>query len=429
MMLLSFRKRVWFAYFCIVHRRSLAAQRAWQERYLRKIVLYAYTNVPLWKCLLDERGVAPDAIQTLGDLSKLPVINKQSFVGKVVEDYIDSTRLTRSFWYVTSGTSGSPFTFMMSEHACDLKFVDFAILRFMWWRGSAYDRLSSVRLARIKIREKEQPDRLFVPVDGYLKDPAAAVHKIVAFNPEVLTSYPSILLDLARHLRDNPTLARPKPTYVLSFGETLAPSARSFITEILGTEVYDRYGLEEIGAVGGECSAHNGFHINTESVIVEVTDDSYEAVSEGTEGRLIMTDLFNTGMPFIRYDTEDRGVISYEPCVCGLQSPRLWIKGRYSAYLTFPERRIHHLEFDGAMDGFMNLILQYQIVKKSDTLIVARIIRGPAFRDDIQERVRSSLARVVGDAIRISVEIVAELPITERGKSRIVVDESGMQYV
>lgn len=423
-MIRSIKHRLEFACFCIVHRLPPPLQRRWQEKRLRHLIAYAYENVPMWNRLLSDCGLKPCDIRTLEDIRKLPITSKKTFFGKMVEDYIDSSRLMRSFWYVTSGTSGTPFTFMMGTHAWDKRFIDFAQFRFMWWLGERYSRLSTVRLARIKIRAPATENRLFVPVESYLSDPHSALQTIAEFKPEVISSYPSILLDMARQIASDPTLPRPNAKYALAFGETLFPATRKFISDTLGCEIYDRYGLEEIGAVGVECVMHNGFHINSESLIVEVTNNAYEPVQLGEEGRLIMTDLFNYGMPFIRYDTEDRGVISYEPCACGLPAPRLWIKGRYSAYLSFASRRVHHLEFDGAMDGFMNYIFQYQIAKRSDNEICARVIPGPAYHDGVPAMIKASISTLVGESIEIDVEIVNELPITPRGKSRIVIDES-----
>lgn len=39
---------------------------------LKKIVRHAYTNVTLFRSRMDERGLTPDCIRTLGDLGKLP---------------------------------------------------------------------------------------------------------------------------------------------------------------------------------------------------------------------------------------------------------------------------------------------------------------------------------------------------------------------
>ena len=423
------KERIQFAQFCILHRRGLTAQRRWQEKRLRELVRYAYCHIPLWRALLDEEGIDPTSICTLDDLPRLPMTSKQTFIGKIVEEYIDSSRSVRSFWYLTSGTSGTPFRFLLSEHAILEKYSNFASLRFLWWRGESLKSLASVRLARIKIRGPSSEHRLFVPVESYLKDPRSALNRVVDFKAEVLSAYPSILFDIARSVSDDPTLPRPTPRFALSFGEMLTPSARRFVETTLGCEVYNRYGLEEVDVVGVECALHEGFHINTESVIIEITDDAHQPVAAGTEGKIIATDLFNYGMPFIRYDTGDYGVMSNEPCPCGLRSPRLWVKGRYSAYLSFPARRIHHLEFDGAMDGFMNYVFQYQIAKKSDSEIVARIIPGPAFHRDIPAQIQKSLRALVGPDIRIGVEEVSTISVTPRGKSRIVVDESELPHV
>ncbi len=423
-MMKALKERLHFARFCILHRRSLAAQRRWQCRGLKKMVAHAYNHVPLWRTIFKEKGITPDSIRSLDDITKLPVVSKQTFLGREVEEYIDTSRRVFSAWYVTSGTSGVPFRFLMSEEAVLDTYINFTSYRFLWWLGVPLKHIDSMRLARIKIRAPQRPNRLLITVEDFLKDPREVLQRLVEFDVEIIAAYPSILLEIARLVESDPTLPRPKPRFALSFGETLFPSVRSYVSTTLGCEIYDRYGLEEIGAVGVECKMHDGLHVNTESVLIEVLHESDAVVALGGEGRIVATDLLNLGMPFIRYDSGDRGKISYESCACGLHSPRLWIKGRYSAYLSFSERRIHHLEFDGAMDGFMNYIFQYQIAKKSDSEIVARIIPGPAFYADVKEWVEESLKKLVGEDVRVVVEVVGGIPLTPRGKCRIVIDES-----
>jgi phenylacetate-CoA ligase len=305
-----------------------------------------------------------------------------------------------------------------------MRYVDFASLRFLWWRGEPLRYISDINYARIKIDAPSNAHRLFTPIKDYLENPRAALERIAAFKPELLSSYPSILLDIAQQVEKDPALRFPTLRFVMSIGETLVPSVRTSVETALKCEVYDRYGLEEIGAVGVDCAQHDGFHINTESVIVEVVDEAGQPLPNGQEGRIVVTNLFNYGMPFIRYDTGDHGVLSNQQCACGLASPRVWVKGRYSAYLTFPQRRIHHLEFDGAMDKLMNYVFKYQIAKRSDIEIWARIIAGPAFHSGVPDMIEKSLRELVGPNIRISVKEVSELPVTSRGKSRIVIDES-----
>ena len=394
---------------------------------MRRLVRHAARHVPLWKELLRDAGISADSIQTLQDFASLPVTSKQTFVGRAVEECIDNSRRATSNWYVTSGTSGEPFQFLMSEQAIDEAFIDFASLRFLWWRGMPLREISERRHTRIKIRGLNNARRQFIPVAEVLSDLPQVLGKIAAFRPFILSAYPSILLEICQALARDPALPRIRLPFVLSIGEMLPASIRALAIESLGCEVYDRYGLEEIGVIGVECAMHDGFHINTESVLIEVVDDRFQQAIEGTEGRILATDLLNENMPFMRYLTGDTGRISYARCTCGLRSPRLWVAGRYSAYLAFPERRIHHLEFDGAMDGFMHIIFRYQVVKVSDSAVTVRIVPGPAYHQTVDEHIRASIGALVGPAISVAIEVVAEIPTTPRGKSRIVADESVVQ--
>jgi phenylacetate-CoA ligase len=414
-----------YAQFCILHRRSLRAISRWQSKYLHFLVKEAYKNVPLWRRIFSEMNIRPDDIRSIEDISRLPVTNKKTYLGLMPEEYFDGARVRGSFWYTTSGISGMPFSFLGDERLYLPKYVGFSVLRFLWWLGEWRRDLSLVKVARIKIRTTPSNYQFIVSVKDFQTDPRRALSDIAEFEPEILASYPSILLDAARMIEKDPTFPRPKPRFIASFGEMLQPSTRSYVEKVFGCEIYDRYALEEVGAIGLECSVHDGFHINCESVIVEVLDASNAPVLPGTTGKIMVTALFGYAMPFIRYETGDRGVLSYEPCACGLHSPRVWVTGRYSAYLTFPLRRVHHLEFDGAMDMFMNRIFQYQIVKKSDKEIIARIVAGPSYDDSVLKEVGKSLGTVVGPEVRVIYELVDKIPFTARGKSHIVVDESG----
>jgi phenylacetate-CoA ligase len=219
-----------------------------------------------------------------------------------------------------------------------------------------------------------------------------------------------------------------RPVYIVSFGEMLTPAARALVSRVFSTEVFDRYGTEEVGTIAVECSAHDGMHVNSESVIVEIIDDEGRRVPRGSYGRIIVTDLFNFNMPFIRYDTGDRGVLLTSPCSCGLQTPRIRIEGRYSAYLEFENQRIHHLEFDGALDAFANHIEQYQVVKTAADALEIRVVPAPAFTEDSRLRAKDSVMKLTGQGVSVTVVTVTQIEPTEQGKSRIVIDLTAQHH-
>lgn len=420
----TYREDVEFYFFSRVHRGPKWLQERWRDYRVAKLAAHAAKNVPMWKSIFIERGIDSSSIVSSEDLRRLPVTSKRTYVGRMVEEIIDNSRLQTSHWFVTSGTSGQPFQFLMSDTAMRQRYIDFATLRFMWWRGEPQLAIENVRHVRIKIRGESDHHNLFVPVGDVLGDMRGALTRMHEFRAEIISAYPSILLAIARAVRADPSLPRLSPRYIVSFGEMLSPALRALISETFNCDVYDRYGLEEIGVIGVECAFHEGFHVNTESVAIEIADDEFHPVVEGEEGRLIATDLLNMNMPFIRYDTGDRARLIPGTCKCGLVSPRIAIEGRYTASLTFGNRLIHHLEFDGTMDVFMHRILQYQIVKTSPEAIEIRIIAGPHYEDAMLPEVIDRVSALVGVAVSVRAVVVPSLPITPRGKCRIISDES-----
>lgn len=419
-MIRALLERFRLARFCVVHQSALPIIQAYQDKKVREVIAYAKKNVAMWHDLIGEKVVV--GTETL---TSLPVTNKQTYIQHHPDFYIDNSRRLFQVWTETSGTSGVPFRALVARlYAASAFYMDFATLRFLWWKGRKIDALKTTKVAFIKIRARSNTYRLFFPVSQFQTDAQSVYEQLRQFNPEVVVTYPSVLLGLAEFLdarQDLPKLTFP---YAVSFGEMISPAVREKVRNTFLCEVYDRYGLQEIGVIGLECREHHGFHINVESVFVEVLDEKNIRVEEGQDGRLVVTDLLNTNMPFIRYDTGDNGKLSSVPCACGLKSPRIWVEGRYTATLTFGTRVFHHLELDAKIDIFMREILQYQFAKKDALTLLVRIIPGPDFSGETSERIRTNVEELVGKCATVRVETVSSIPRAPSGKSKIVSDES-----
>ncbi len=410
--------------FYSVQWRSGHAIRKWQGKKLRALVRYMAEHNPLYRELLQKNHVAVDAIRSVEDAVKLPRMNKRDFLGRFPEEYLDTSRRIVGYWSQTSGTTGEPFSFVgdsLVMHELSNLYRQF---RFAVERDTPLWKLPHLRIAQIKIRSGKHGNTLFIPVREFLADPAAAIQKLAEFGPDILVSYSSMLLELSRAIEAGIATASFRPRYIVSFGEKLSPSARRYIEKIIGSEVYDRYGTEEFGVVGIECARHEGFHINVESLLIEIVNEKGLPVPSGHSGRIIGTALYNYNMPFIRYETGDRGLFIPNECECGLQSPRLLIDGRYSAFLMFGSTRVQHLEFDGALDGYMNRIIQYQVAKKSEDALTLRVVPGSAYSPQTSEKIHASLRSLLGNGIRLDIELVESIGKVASGKSQIVVDES-----
>lgn len=98
------------------------------------------------------------------------------------------------------------------------------------------------------------------------------------------------------------------------------------ISEELGVEIFDIYGLTEIygPGIGISCSAHHGMHIWDDFIYAEIVDSKTgEVLPDGEVGELVLTTLRKQGAPLIRYRTHDLTRIIPGDCPCGLKHPRI----------------------------------------------------------------------------------------------------------
>ncbi len=416
------RRLFGFLRFHSIHLRSRRSIERYQLSRLQSLVPYLAGHIALYKELLAQQNINPQCISTLDDLHLLPVTDKNMFTGRDVEEYTDQSRPLFGRWAKTSGSSGTPFSPLRRVHTRLPWYGDSLYYRFLFWDTPWRVDASWARVVHIRIHARNQPNHLVIAIKDFLEDPATAVQQMIDFRPDILETHPSLLFELASHLQKSPQKLPLK--YIVSVSENLAPAVRTFVEEQLQCTIYNRYGLEEFGTVGNECNQHDGFHINAESFIVEIVDGEGNSCADGVYGRVLITDLFNTEMPFVRYDTGDRGRISREVCACGLHAPRLWVDGRYSAYLTFGNTRYHHYQFTAAFSTLMNEIVAYQVVKRNESALLLRIIPGPLYTDSTGDRVMANVQQTVGPSATVSLELVQHLSRVPQGKSQIVRDES-----
>lgn len=91
----------------------------------------------------------------------------------------------------------------------------------------------------------------------------------------------------------------------------------------------------ECGCIGIECDIHNGYHVTTPHIVLEIIDPNTGAVLEpGEIGEIVVTCLLRYDTPLLRYRTQDLGYIDLDPCPCGVTLPRLYLRGRKVDQIT-----------------------------------------------------------------------------------------------
>jgi phenylacetate-CoA ligase len=402
----------------------------WQVRQLRKLLRYTYTNVPVYKKLWHKKNITKLAFREISDLSKLPIIDKKKFRNIQFEEYVSPTLHSQWIhWGKTSGTSGEPFSFL-KPNLFDLEKIVFLRFKFLYWLGHSPRKVSTEMIffwfpADPKLALESTETDMGIPVEEVLANSNHVLELIEEKQPDVIQGFPSILLELARKKNSSEKYANIHVDYIVSYGEILTEDTREFLRKSFNCEVYSRYGLEEFSVVGTECKYHSGFHINVENFIVEIVDTDGKPVPLGKEGRVIITDLSNYVMPFIRYDTGDMGHFVPETCPCGLQDYKLKIQGRVSAFISILGTTIHHLQISIIMENFASSILQYQVEKTDTSTLLLRIIPNIGYTPASEEMIVAALRKVLPQGVVLEVHLVTSLKRERSGKCKTLLDSTG----
>ena len=305
------------------------------DRALQCMVQWAYKTVPAYRSLYDAAQSQPETFRGLIDLPSLPIVDREAFaIDTPIEDRVcRSADLTKLVSRLTSGTQGLPTRVLMSR--TEALFRRLLIVRA--WRYAVSVRLP-LTVIDVGIREDPhaEPEISWHGAIRLVRVPLLRLGEtdirfLARFRRAILAGYPSSLSLLADHLEEQSGDLSLR--IVATRGEVLHARMRQRLERFFGCRVVDYYNCEEIGNMAWQCPADpSTMHVNTDACVLEIVDDAGDPVPLGEEGRILVTNLYNRTMPFIRYDLCDRGALLSnhgEPCACGSRQPRIGlVEGR-----------------------------------------------------------------------------------------------------
>jgi phenylacetate-CoA ligase len=383
-----------------------------QEATLRRLLVHAYGNVPLYRQLYDEAGFRPEMFRTLDDLARIPPLTKATLKGaRDGEAMAQGVNRATCTVATTSGSTGMPMRILMGPYERSWnRAVAWRILfehGFRWTDRSLEIRMRHQRphpLQRLGLAPKD-----WVSI---LADPAEWARLLERQRYGFLVAGAGTLEVLAQAVAGQPVR---HPRVLISDSEPLTPRARALIRDALGSDPVDVYGLEEVSNFAWECERHAGLHVSADSHLVEVD------ASPGNTGPLRVTALGMWTMPIIRYETGDLAAWATEPCRCGRTLPLLAaVHGRGVDSIATGDGRQLLWPFFHELLGAEADVLCWQVRQQSRTSILVRVVlRQPSA--DVETRVAAELRRRLPPDLNIEVQAVATIPLEANGKRRLVV--------
>ena len=306
------------------------ALEALQLTKLRSMLQQIYGPNRFYTEKLDAAGIHPESIKTLDDLKRLPLTSKSELVQAQSDALPLGSNATfeesaYSRFHQTSGTTGTPLRVLDTPESWD------------WW-GRCWGHV----LAGAGLTEN---DRLFVPfsfgpfigfwaavegarkinalmIPGGGRDSLQRLHLMKELGVTAMCCTPTYALRLAEVARESGfDLSQIPLRTLIHAGEPGAnvPATKARIESVWNAKCFDHAGASEIGAHSFECEVQpNGTHVTESEFIVEVLNpETQEAVPEGEQGELIITNLGRIGYPVIRYRSGDLVVLNQQTCACG----------------------------------------------------------------------------------------------------------------
>ena len=385
-----------------------------QERNLRIILDHAFHNVQLYNSKFKLKGIRPNEIKKIEDLTKISMITKQEIKNGMQKNprYVldRNSNLNKCRISHTAGTTGMPLKIYKSKK--DL-YYNWARQSFVFFECGVKLRDKIIRILDTTIKKVYwfQKFGALRIEDISIKQPIHdIINKLSKSKFDALQSYPTIYSLLTQHIEN----CKINPRIIFSAAETLSEKVRREINSVFNTELFELYGAHEFGRIAFECDQHCGMHAISDHYIIEVLRDG-EHVSPGEKGEIVITGLHNYTMPFIRYRIGDVGMLSDEVCGCGRNYPLIkGFEGRIDDFLELPSgriispRNVNNLEYT---EG----VAEFQIIQKRRDKFLVKLVKGNGFSkntiSEIKEIIKSGC---LGEEVNVEVKVVDRI---ERGKT------------
>ncbi len=411
-------------------KRPLAQVQADQLQRLKRLLVHAYDNTPFYRRHFDSAAVKPSDIGSLADLQKVPLLTKDDIRANGDDMIARTIPRDQLVAKKTSGSTGVSVELFVDEASAQWKrAVTVSYDRWAGWDigervGAIWGNPECYQNWRAHLRNALLTRH--IPLDTLKMGPdtmRAYYHTLLKKKPVILFGHAHSLYLFARFLEEK-GLSGIRPRGIISTCMVLHDFERTTIEKVFGCRVTNRYGCEEVSLISCECPAGN-MHLNCDSLIVEFIRDG-QSVLPGEPGAIVVTDLTNYGMPFIRYKVGDVGVPSAKTaCPCGCSYPIMdSLEGRVADYVVTPDGS--YISGISLTENFaMHLpgVKQMQLVQEQVDYLLFRIVKGESFSEQTVADIDRLAKERFGSAMRFSIEYVDSIQSESSGKYRFCISK------
>ena len=403
--------------------------KAFQEEKLREHLAYLKAKSPFYQRMFKENNIDISKIQTLEDLTQIPVTTKED-LQKHNKDFICVPASEIRDYITTSGTLSEPTTFVCTDKDLDRLAYNEAI-SFATADGKAGDVYQLMTTL----------DKRFMAGYAYCLGirkmgcglirvgngiPELQWDTIQRLNPDTIICVPSFILRIVKYAEEHGIDYRKSSIKkAVCIGENLRND--DFSLNLLGKKIkekwdidlYSTYASTEMGTSFCECSAGQGGHHHPELIICELLDENNQPVKEGEVGELVVTTLGVEAMPLLCFKTGDIARFHYEKCSCGRTTMRISpIIGRKKQMIKFKGTTLYPASIFDVLDN-TDYVVNYYVEVSSNEISMDHVTTYIGVKEpkdemikDMKDRFRARL-RVAPDVIFKDIDEIQKIVLPE----------------
>lgn len=399
---------------------------SYQSRRVTQLIKHAFQTTPYYRDLLKENGLRLDELikeieSDIAELSIVPTLEKPTIRDQLQnllsEISSDQTRIENA----TGGSTGTPLKFFQNRSYWNHR--NFSVYYFDRWGGWNFGEPQLViwgasRDLRADSQWKQRINRYWRNqfwLDGFHLTAStmnSAFMKMEQWKPKTILAYPSSIYQFAEYLNEKSL----KPCWnlkgIITSAEMLHPHCRSLVESVFGTKIYNRYGGREVGLIAMEC-AEGRMHINCRDLLLEIdSPDPYHI-----PGDILITQLNNYVMPFIRYRIGDIARLSDEICPCGNQLPILTeLLGRSTATFRTESGTLVHGGYFTQQFYKIDGVSQFQLIQETYKNCQLKLVINEKWIEKTGDKLIKIIQEKLGPDVSVNVEYVEEIPLAKSGK-------------
>jgi len=378
-----------------------------QNKWLKKLVRYAYKNAPAVKQIFVDAGILPSDISTLSDLQKIPTTPKDQLVKQQRENppfggFLATPADNLRRIYVSPGPLYHPSLTRIRGGVEDR--LTRAFREFGFGRGDKILNTYSYHMVPAGLLFDDALTSMGITIipagTGNSTLQAQILHDlqitcIIASTPFLMTLL-TTLEESGYDFKNDLSLRTAIITGEPGRGEDGWFALRKNLKDKYNLQTFSFYGTAELGTIGYECKYRNGYHL-FENIIVEIVDPlTGKQLNPGQSGEVVIT-AFNMRFPILRLGTGDISYITEGKCQCGRTSPRLGlISGRVGEGIRVRELFVYPGQLDRVAAAFPQVSrYQMKLTRQGEKDIVT-------FRVELVKEVgeKDQILKAIGEKIQ-----------------------------